>query len=139
MPQLTSNFTNFETQRKNEKNNKGNKIENIKFENEIESKRRQIKINIDKKKEEKNSIIKQICDIEKEISDKNLDIELHNNYGKYSNIESVITEIEKSASKKKIGKRNSIVMGDKSIMLISALRVFYIYQSIIKKSNLINL
>jgi hypothetical protein len=139
MPQLTSNFTNFETQRKNEKNNKGNKIENIKFENEIESKRRQIKINIEKKKEEKNSIIKQICDIEKEISDKNLDIELHNNYGKYSNIESVITEIEKSASKKKIGKRNSIVMGDKSIMLISALRVFYIYQSIIKKSNLINL
>jgi hypothetical protein len=124
MPQISTNFTNFNnTQRKNDKNNKGNKLENIKYETDMEEKRKKIKMEIENKKEEKNFLIKEMSNIEKEISDIKLDIELHNNYGKYSNIESVITEIEKSAAKKKLGKKNSIGIGEKSILLICSLRV----------------
>jgi len=83
-----------------------------------------MKIKIEEKKDEKNYIVKQICDIEKEISDLNLDLELHNNYGKHSNIESVISDIEKSAAKKKFEKKKTgFASGEKSLILISSLRV----------------
>ena len=96
-------ISNFNTQKKGEKNK--NRDENIKLESDIEAKRTQTNIRIENKKDEKNYIIKQICDIEKEISDLNLDLELHNNYGTHSNIENVVNEIEKSAKKKKCGKK----------------------------------
>lgn len=97
----------------------------MKYENDLENKRRQMKIKIEEKKEEKNFIIKQICDIEKEISDLNLDLELHNNYGKHSNIEATINEIEKFAQRKKVGRKSTI--GEKSLMLINSLRVLIFY------------
>lgn len=93
----------------------------MKYENDLENKRRQMKIKIEEKKDEKNFLIKQICDMEKEIADLNLDLELHNNYGKNSNIENTISEIEKFAQKKKYGRKGT--MGEKSLILINSLRV----------------
>ena len=94
-------------QKQNEHTLNLNRVKNIKQESDLENKRSLIKLKIKEKKDEINSNIKSICEIEKELSDLNIDLELQNIYGKNSNVIKQIADIEKSQknfNKKKMKK-----------------------------------
>lgn len=120
LPHL-KNHMKSQVQMENENNNKRDRIKNIKLENELEAKRRLIKLKIQEKKEEINETIKMICDSEKEIGDLNLDLELQIKYGKQSSF--VLPAAEPEKLQKKPSKKNIL---QKGVLLINSLRVFFI-------------
>lgn len=138
MPHLQIHLNNIQKQNENLSKGKGNRIENIKLESELESKRNLARIKINEKKEEINSIIESICKVEKEISDINMDIELQNNYGKNSNILSQIADIEKQ-QKKPIGKKGALANFGRSLLMMSSLRViiFSLDKKLIKSKKIL--
>jgi hypothetical protein len=99
---------------------KGNKIENIKLENDLESKRRLIKIKINEKKEEINFVIKDLNDLEKEISDLNIDMELHDKYGKDLSYLNLFSDNEISPKRKN---GSGIKTIGKSFLMMNYIRV----------------
>jgi len=105
---------------------KGNKIENVKLEYELESQRRNTKLKIQEKKDEINSTLKSISDLEKELSDLNIDIELNNKYGKESNFSNLISEMaDKSSMKISPKKKTSggLKTLGRSVLMMNSLRV----------------
>lgn len=122
MPCL-QNQMNTAFQKQKENANKGNRNENIKLENELETKRKIMKVKIQEKKDEIRNLVECIGEVEKELTDLNIDLELLNNYGKNSNINSQIAEVE-NKQKKSLGRKATLANLGKGLFMINSLRVF---------------
>ena len=114
-------------EKENEHRKKQFRDENSRLENELESKRRLMQAKIQENKEDINLIITSICELEKEISHLVIDLELENNYGKNSNVDNQIFEIEKSQQKKGFNKKTMMKAFGSSIMKLNNLRVIKKY------------